>query len=66
MTAGLEEDGYEAIKFSLDNVPFRNSPFIAKNILLVTDEGRSVIPRGANITRDSLEEELKVYTRPHK
>lgn len=60
VTAGTEEDGYEAIQFALDNVPFRNSPFIAKNILLITDEGRRTIPEGVNITRDSIEEEIKV------
>ncbi len=60
IAAGLFEDGYEAIKFGLDNVPFRESPFIAKNILLVTDEGRTVIQEGASITRASIEAELKV------
>ncbi len=60
VTAGLFEDGYQAIKFGLDNVPFRESPFIAKNVLLVTDEGRTVIQEGASITKDSIEAELKV------
>ena len=60
LVEGLEEDGYEAIKFALDNVPFRNSPFIAKNILLITDEGRTVIPEGANITRESIEQDIRV------
>ena len=57
---GAMEDGYEAIEFALDNIPFRNSPFIAKNILLVTDEGRTIIPEGINVTRQSVEEKLKV------
>lgn len=60
ITEGLEEDGYEAIQFALDNVPFRNSPFIAKNILLITDEGRVVIPEGVGITRESIEQEITV------
>ena len=60
VTQGLDEDGYEAIHFALNNVPFRNSPFIAKNILLITDEGRTIIPEGVNITRQSIEQELKV------
>ena len=60
VTEGLNEDGYEAIQFALDNVPFRNSPFIARNILLITDEGRSVIPEGVSITRDSIEEGIQV------
>jgi hypothetical protein len=59
-TVGIEEDGYEAIKFALDNVPFRESPFIAKNIILITDEGRTVIEEGRNITRESIQAELKV------
>ena len=61
LTQGLEEDGYEAIQFALDNVPFRNTPFIAKNILLITDEGRTVIPEGVNITRESIMDQLNVY-----
>lgn len=60
VTAGLFEDGYQAIKFGLDNVPFRESPFIAKNVLLVTDEGRTVIREGASITKESIVAELKV------
>lgn len=60
LTQGRMEDGYEAIQFALDNVPFRNSPFIAKNILLITDEGRTVIPEGENITRQSIEQAIKV------
>lgn len=60
VTAGKIEDGYEAIQFVLDNIPFRNSPFIAKNILLITDEGRTVIPEGENITRQSIEQAIKV------
>lgn len=59
VTAGLEEDGYEAIQFALENVPFRNSPFIAKNILLITDEGRNIIPEGINITRESIEQDIR-------
>ena len=60
IAAGLTEDGYQAIKFGLDNIPFRESPFIAKNFILVTDEGRTVIPEGEGITRESIQEELKV------
>ncbi len=60
VAAGLFEDGYQAIKFGLDNVPFRESPFIAKNVILVTDEGRTPIKEGEGITRASIEAELKV------
>lgn len=52
LNAGLNEDGYEAIQFAIDNTPFRESPFIAKNIILITDEGRSVIPPGEGRTED--------------
>ena len=62
VTNGIEEDGYEAIQFALDNVPFRESPFIAKNIILITDEGRAIIDEGENITRESIQEQLKVRT----
>lgn len=60
-TLGIEEDGYEAIQFALDNAPFRESPFIAKNIILITDEGRTVIEEGENITRELIQAELKVH-----
>ena len=59
INAGFIEDGYEAMQFAIDNVPFRNNPFIAKNMILITDEGRSVIPLGENITRSSIESELR-------
>ena len=47
LNAGLYEDGYQAIDFALKNIPFRDSPFIAKNVILITDEGRTPIPQGA-------------------
>lgn len=52
---GLREDGYQAIRFALDNVPFRENPFIAKNMILITDEGRTVIPPGETETRESIQ-----------
>lgn len=58
VTSGVDEDGYEAIKFALDNVPFRDSPFIAKNILLITDEGRSMIPEAVGVTRDTVQQSI--------
>lgn len=60
VTSGVDEDGYEAIKFALDNVPFRDSPFIAKNILLITDEGRSMIPEAVGVTRDTVQQSITV------
>lgn len=56
---GQNEDGYEAMKFALDNVPFRNNPFIAKNMILITDEGRTPIAGAEDITRESIEAELR-------
>ena len=55
---GLYEDGYEAIHFAITNVPFRDSPFIAKNILLITDEGRTIIQQGQGLTKASIRDEL--------
>ena len=57
---GEFEDGYQAIAFALDNVPFRNNPFIAKNVILITDEGRSVIEEGEGLTRESIQQRLRV------
>ena len=56
--AGLNEDGYEAIHFAIMNVPFRDSPFVAKNLVLITDEGRTVIPQGEDLTKESIRDEL--------
>ena len=55
---GLHEDGYEAIHFAINNVPFRDSPFIAKNVFLISDEGRSVITQGQSLTKSSIRDEL--------
>ena len=55
---GLHEDGYEAIHFAINNVPFRDSTFIAKNLLLITDEGRTPIPQGKNITKAFIRDRL--------
>lgn len=59
INAGLNEDGYEAIQFAIDNVPFRNDPRIARNMLLITDEGRTVIPQGAGLTFESIQSALQ-------
>ena len=56
--AGLNEDGYEAIHFAINNVPFRDSPFIAKNLLLITDEGRTAIPQGQDLTKAFIRDRL--------
>ena len=52
---GLREDGYQAIQFALDSGVLRDSPFIARNIILITDEGRTEIPLGENLTREIIE-----------
>ena len=56
---GQNEDAYEAMRFAIDNVPFRNSPFIAKNMILITDEGRTPIPGAEDLTRQSVEALLR-------
>ena len=56
-TIGFDEDGYQAIQFAIDNVPFRNDPRIARNILLITDEGRTAIPQGDGLTFESIQVE---------
>ena len=49
---GNVEDGYQAIKHALDTLPFRRSPSVALNIILVTDEDRDTLPEATGITRD--------------
>ena len=47
---GNVADGYEALKYTIDNVPFREDPSVGKGIILVTDTGRSVLADQINLT----------------
>lgn len=51
---GSVADGYEAIKFTVENAPFRESQNVAKIILLVTDKERNVLPSQTNLTREEV------------
>ena len=51
---GSVADGYEAIKFTVLNAPFRESLSVAKIVLLVTDKERSVLPSQTNLTREAV------------
>ena len=62
-TIGFNEDGYQAIQFAIDNVPFRNDTRIARNMLLITDEGRTAIPEGAGLTFESVQVETLLLSR---
>ena len=48
---GTVADGYEAIKFTALNAPFRENPGVQKMIILVTDRGRDVLASEVNLTR---------------
>ncbi len=48
---GHVADGYEAIEFTINNIPFRKSLNVAKGIILVTDTGRSVLADRVNLTK---------------
>ena len=41
-TLGSVEDGYEAMDFALDNIPYRRGEGIAHNMILVSDEDRDI------------------------
>lgn len=51
---GSVADGYEAIKFTVLNAPFRESLSVAKIVLLVTDKERNVLPSQTNLTREAI------------
>ena len=51
---GSIADGYEALNFTVLNAPFRESPNVAKIILLVTDQERSVLPSQTNLTNETI------------
>ena len=55
---GTVADGYEAIKFTALNAPFRESPGVWKMILLVTDRGRDVLASEVNLTRTAVLHEV--------
>ena len=56
---GFSADGYEAIEFALNNVPFRNSSEIAKSIILGANTGRSTLSDKANLTKSFIFQKLK-------
>jgi hypothetical protein len=47
---GFVADGYQAIQFALDNVPFRTDPDVGKSIILVTNAGRTSLATSSNLT----------------
>lgn len=49
---GNREDGYQAIIHAFDTLPYRRSPAVALNVILVTDEDRDVLAGAEDITRD--------------
>ena len=56
---GFSADGYEAIEFTLNNVPFRNNSKIARSIILGTNTGRSTLSDKANLTKSFMLHRLK-------
>lgn len=47
---GYVADGYEALKFALDHVPFRNHPSVGKSIVMATSTGRTNLADSYNLT----------------
>ena len=56
---GFAADGYEAIEYTLNHVPFRNNSEIAKSIILGTNTGRSTLSDKANLTKSFMLQRLK-------
>lgn len=56
---GFSADGYEAIEFTLNNVPFRDSLGVARSIILGTNTGRSVLSDKVNLTKSFMFQRLK-------
>ena len=48
---GYVADGYEALEFAINNIPFRDSLSVAKGFILVTDTGRSMLADRVNLTK---------------
>ncbi|XP_065179367.1 sushi, von Willebrand factor type A, EGF and pentraxin domain-containing protein 1-like [Sycon ciliatum] len=52
---GRVEDGYEAMMFAMDNIPWRQGPGIAHNMIFISDEDRD---RVAPVTRQQVKDRL--------
>ena len=47
---GYVADGYEALEYTINNVPFRDNLSVQRGIVLITDTGRSVLADRVNLT----------------
>lgn len=47
---GWVADGYEAIKFTLDHVPFRSDPSVGRAIVMATNLGRTALAESADLS----------------
>lgn len=47
---GFVGDGFDALKFALDNAPFRESPSVKKAFILGADTGRTVLAQNHDLT----------------
>ena len=47
---GNVADGYEAVEFAINSVPFRSSRTVARGIILVSDTGRATLADRVNLT----------------
>ncbi|XP_065177679.1 uncharacterized protein LOC135808421 [Sycon ciliatum] len=59
---GRTEDGYEAIKFALDNVNLRqytSRSMFHTGMVLISDEDRDNTPQGTDVTFESLQQQLQ-------
>lgn len=48
---GFVADGYEALEFILQNIPFRENPSVAKGVVLASGTGRTILADRINLTK---------------
>lgn len=51
---GYFGDGYKALEYAINNIPFRDDQHVAKSIILFSDTGRSVLADNVGLTKPLL------------
>ena len=56
---GYVSDGYQALKYAIDNVQFRQEQTVGRSFILVANTGRSILSTSSNLTTPLLKHLLK-------